>query len=190
MSIAVLGRGKISWLVEEILADSAKLVFYDDRIAGLQKTSECAQESLIIAIGDAAVRRKLYNQYSKLQILSVISPRAVVSKLSTIGRGSIISHHCAIHAHANLGEGVFIYSNVVVDSHSAIGAFTRIGSQTYVGERVRIGNDCVIGAGVKFLTDVTIGNNCEVAAGSVITRSFSDNEIIAGYPARSVKEKA
>jgi len=51
-----------------------------------------------------------------------------------------------------------------------------------------IGDNVWLGANVIVLPSVSIGNNVVVGAGSVVTKSFPDNVIIAGNPARIIKQ--
>ena len=44
-----------------------------------------------------------------------------------------------------------------------------------------------IGEGVCVLPNVTIGRNSIVGANSVVTKSFSENSVIAGNPAKLIK---
>lgn len=53
---------------------------------------------------------------------------------------------------------------------------------------ITIGDDVWIGGGAIICPGVTLGNNVIVGAGSVVTKSFGDNVIIAGNPARVIKE--
>ena len=53
---------------------------------------------------------------------------------------------------------------------------------------VRIGNDVWIGGGVIILPGVTIGNNVIVGAGSVVTKNIPNDVIVAGNPAKIIKE--
>ena len=43
-------------------------------------------------------------------------------------------------------------------------------------------------AGDKILGNIEIGNNIIIGANSVITKSFKDNVIIVGIPAKIIKE--
>lgn len=53
--------------------------------------------------------------------------------------------------------------------------------------RIKIGNNCFIGEGAIILYGVTLANNIVVAAGSVVTKSFCDeNIIIGGNPAKVI----
>ncbi|MBD5806368.1 sugar O-acetyltransferase [Limosilactobacillus walteri] len=53
---------------------------------------------------------------------------------------------------------------------------------------ITIGDDVWIGGGAIICPGVVLGNNVIVGAGSVVTKSFGDNVIIAGNPARVVKK--
>jgi acetyltransferase-like isoleucine patch superfamily enzyme len=52
----------------------------------------------------------------------------------------------------------------------------------------QIGKNCFIGGRVLILPGVTIGNSCIVGAGSVVTRSVPSHCIVAGNPAKIVRE--
>lgn len=56
------------------------------------------------------------------------------------------------------------------------------------GKPITIGDNFWAGGGVIVLPGVTLGNNVVAGAGSVITKSFGDNVVLAGNPARVIKE--
>lgn len=54
------------------------------------------------------------------------------------------------------------------------------------GEAVEIGDNTFVGTGVVIMRGVKIGKNCVINANSVVMRSFEDNCIINGSPAKVV----
>lgn len=53
---------------------------------------------------------------------------------------------------------------------------------------IKIGNNVWIGGSVTVLAGVTIGDNSVVAAGAVVTRDVPEDVLVAGCPARIIKE--
>jgi acetyltransferase-like isoleucine patch superfamily enzyme len=53
---------------------------------------------------------------------------------------------------------------------------------------VRIGNNCFLGYRVAILPGVTLGEHCVVGANSTVTRSFPAYCMLAGSPARIIKQ--
>lgn len=56
-----------------------------------------------------------------------------------------------------------------------------------LGFPVTIGDNCWIGGGAVICPGVTLGDNVVVGAGAVVTKSFGDNVILAGNPAKVIK---
>jgi acetyltransferase-like isoleucine patch superfamily enzyme len=54
------------------------------------------------------------------------------------------------------------------------------------GEPVEIGDNTFVGTGVVIMRGVKIGKNCVINANSVVMRSFEDNCVINGSPAKIV----
>lgn len=55
-------------------------------------------------------------------------------------------------------------------------------ADTYIGDNCLVGNYAVIMPGIH------IGNSVVVGAGSIVTKDVPDNCIVAGNPARIIKE--
>lgn len=53
---------------------------------------------------------------------------------------------------------------------------------------ITIGDNCWIGGHATINPGVCLGNNVVVASGSVVTKNFGDNVVIAGNPARVIKK--
>ncbi|MCY7011466.1 sugar O-acetyltransferase [Streptococcus vestibularis] len=56
------------------------------------------------------------------------------------------------------------------------------------GAPITIGDNFWAGGGVIILPGVTLGNNVVAGAGAVVTKSFGDNVVLGGNPARIIKE--
>jgi len=78
-----------------------------------------------------------------------------------------------------IGTESYIAGGAIVFSHD----FTRsIHANTYIGKR------CFIGANAIIMPALTIGDNVIVGAGAVVTKNVPNGCIVAGNPARIIKE--
>ncbi|MCR5573674.1 MAG: acyltransferase [Bacteroidaceae bacterium] len=81
----------------------------------------------------------------------------------------VLSHYLRAHVYVDKkGEKRTKYTGEVCDTY--------------------IGHSCVIGGGARILAGVRIGNYCVVGAGSIVTKDVPDNTIVAGNPARVLRE--
>ncbi len=94
----------------------------------------------------------------------------------------------------HIGADTIITSRVTILSHY-LRAYVYIDEQghprtKYIGEvcDTYIGKSCVIGVGATIMGGVRIGDYCVVGSGSVVTKNIPDNTIVAGNPARVIKE--
>jgi serine acetyltransferase len=114
------------------------------------------------------------------------SPILRVGDGCVIGRGShVIAHHSI-----TIGDDVFTgpYVYVTDQNHSYADPDTPIGRQWPVNAAVSIGAGSWLGAGAVVLPGAQIGVNVVVAAGSVVRGPVPDHCVVAGVPARIVRE--
>lgn len=64
----------------------------------------------------------------------------------------------------------------------------RYEQQKMIRKETKIGKNCFLGEKTIILPGVTIGDNCIIGAGSVVTKSFPNDCMIVGNPARCVKK--
>ncbi len=132
----------------------------------------------------------------KIGAHSIIS---VTSHLSKYGSGLDIGEHSGFGQFCYFGcaGGVKIGSHVIggqyisfhAQSHVFEDTCSPIISQGVIEEGIILGNDIWIGAKVTFLDGAELGNHCVVAAGSVVKDKFPDGSVIAGIPARLIRNR-
>jgi maltose O-acetyltransferase len=81
-----------------------------------------------------------------------------------------------------LAPGVHIYT-----ATHPIDPFERIAGAEY-GKPVTIGNNVWIGGRAVINPGITIGDNVVVASGAIVTKDVPDNVVVAGNPARIIKQ--
>lgn len=109
-----------------------------------------------------------------------------------VGKGCKIGDFCNISAinSISLGENVLIGRYVTIIDHSHGRRCLNDVSKSpwdrdlYSRGGVKIGRNVWVGDKATILPDVSIGNNCIIGANSVVTKSFPDNCVIAGNPAK------
>ena len=103
-----------------------------------------------------------------------------------IGRGShIVAHHSIV-----IGDDVYTgpYVYITDQNHGYADPETPIGRQWPSNAAVSIGAGSWLGAGVIVLPGSVIGRNVVVGAGSVVRGVVPDCCVVAGVPARVVRE--
>lgn len=88
-------------------------------------------------------------------------------------------------------KGIHIGKNTIIASHTTILSHKlskNADSYPFIRLDTFIGNNCLIGVNSIIMPGIKIGNNSVVGSGSVVTKNIADNVIVAGNPARVIKE--
>jgi acetyltransferase-like isoleucine patch superfamily enzyme len=103
-----------------------------------------------------------------------------------IGRGSHIIAHQSITIGDDVWTGPYVY--ITDQNHGYEDPDVPIGRQFPVNRPVSIGAGSWLGAGAIILPGARIGRNVVVAAGSVVRGDVQDHCVVAGVPARVIRE--
>ena len=100
-----------------------------------------------------------------------------ISPSSRISLGAKLdkTHPKGIH----VGEESYVASGALIFSHDYARS---LHTDTYIGKQ------CFIGANAIIMPGLTIGDSVVVGAGSVVTKDVPSNCIVAGNPAKIIKE--
>jgi serine acetyltransferase len=103
-----------------------------------------------------------------------------------IGRGSHIVAHQSVLIGDDVWTGPYVY--ITDQNHGYADPHMPIGQQFPVNRPVSIGNGSWLGAGAIILPGASIGENVVIAAGSVVRGEIPDRCVVAGVPAKIVRE--
>jgi len=86
-----------------------------------------------------------------------------------------------------IGENCFIgpRASILTATHPIDATLRATGAES--GSPITIGDNVWIGGGVIINPGVTIGSNVVIGSGAVVTKSFGDNVILGGVPARVIR---
>ena len=114
------------------------------------------------------------------------APVLRVGDRCVIGRGSHIVAHQSIMIGDDVFTGPYVY--ITDQNHGYADPDVPIGRQWPSNTAVSIGAGTWLGAGAIVLPGACIGRNVVVAAGSVVRGQVPDRCVVAGVPARVVRE--
>ena len=123
--------------------------------------------------------------------VSVVSSAKFKLKNLSIGDGSFIGHETLIaggDAWVKIGKNVDIAPRclIVTGTHAIGGPARRAGEG--ISLEIVIGSGTWIGAHCTIIGGVTIGSGCIIAAGSLVNKDMDDDQLIAGIPAKEVRD--
>lgn len=139
-------------------------------------------KNVLIALGQIKspdLRIKYFHQVKELGgcLPVIISPRAYVSRHSSIGEGTVIFHDVVINANAQVGKNCIINTkallehDVIVGDHCHISTGAIVNGTAFIGEKTFLGSNTVTRDGIK------IGRECVVAAGSRVMQNLEDGRL-------------
>ena len=132
-------------------------------------------------------RKFFLGDYSVVESFACINNAVgdvVIGNHTRIGLHNTIIGPVTIGNHVNLAQGI----TVTALNHNFSDTEKRIDEQGVNTTPVVIGDDIWIGANAVILPGVTIGSHSVVAAGSVVTKDVPPHSLVAGVPAKIIRQ--
>lgn len=129
-------------------------------------------------------------------IAARIEPGAVIRDRVEIGERVIVMMGAVINIGAVVGEGTMIDMNAVVGARALVGRDCHIGAGAVLAgvleppsaSPVVIEDNVLVGANAVVLEGCRVGQGSVVAAGAVVTEDVPARVVVAGQPARVIKQ--
>ena len=132
-------------------------------------------------------RKFSLGDYSVVESFSCINNAVgdvVIGDHTRVGLHNTVIGPVTIGSHVNLAQGI----TITALNHNFGDKSQRIDSQGVSTNPVILGDDIWIGANAVVLPGVSIGNHAVVAAGAVVTKDVPPHSLVAGVPAKIIKE--
>ena len=131
------------------------------------------------------------------EIPARIEPGAIIRENVTIGKNAVIMMGAVINIGAEIGEGTMIDMGAVLGGRATVGKNCHVGAGAVLAGVIEpasavpviVEDDVLIGANAVVIEGVRIGKGAVVAAGAVVIEDVPANMVVAGCPARVIKEK-
>jgi sugar O-acyltransferase (sialic acid O-acetyltransferase NeuD family) len=127
-------------------------------------------------IKDPEPRVKAYELLVNLgvELATLVSPKAYVSKTSIIGKGTAVMHGAVVNAHAKIGVNTIINSMALVEHDATVGNHSHISTGAIVNGESRVGDKSFVGSGAVLKQGISVGSSCMVPMGSLVVSDWLD----------------
>ena len=154
-----------------------------------------------IIFGDWSVENSSRNSAIPLldlkDIPARIEPGAIIRDNVSIGKNAVIMMGAVINIGAVIGEGTMIDMNAVLGGRATVGKNCHVGAGAVLAgviepasaKPVIVDDNVLIGANAVVIEGVHIGEGAVVAAGAVVIEDVEPGKVVAGCPARVIKDK-
>jgi len=143
---------------------------------------------MFVAVGyvrNNAVRRDRYLMAKNMgyELITFISPTAIVYPETTVGDNCLVDHHAVISADARIGNDVIISAGCLVGHDVVIGDHCFLAGGVSVAGGVSIGSCSYLGMRSVIRNGISIGSNCVIGAGAILLEDAADNSVHLGEAA-------
>lgn len=141
---------------------------------------------VFVSVGANKSRLQLLDAISSVGIplVSVIHPKATISRFVSIGEGSVVCAGAIVNVHSKIGHGVIINTGATVDHDCVLGDGVHVSPGAHLAGSVHVGKRSWIGIGAVIKQGIVIGDDCIIGAGAVVLNNVESGLTVVGLPAK------
>ena len=149
-------------------------------------TADYASENLpgaavFIAIGDNAIREKIYRQLRGHDFPAIVDPSATLAPSAELRHGVFIGPQAVVSVGAELGKFVIVNARAGVGHDSKIDDFAQICPGATLSGNTRIGVHELLGSNASTVPGVIIGDRAKIAAGLPVYRNVPSGATLSPF---------
>ena len=164
--------------------------------AKLGPVIEAASDAIVDIVVENDGRNTGVPMLDKRGINARVEPGAIIREKVEIGDNAVIMMGAVINIGSVIGEGTMIDMGAILGGRATVGKRCHIGAGTVLAGVVEpasatpviIEDDVLIGANAVVLEGVRVGKGAVVAAGAVVIEDVPAGAVVAGVPARVIKQ--
>lgn len=195
VKVYVKERAAIDYGSAKVFGATDKVVFGD--WAELGPILEAHAEDIEDLVIESNCRNTAVPLLDLKGINARIEPGAIIRDQVEIGDGAVVMMGAIINIGAVVGAGTMIDMGCVLGGRAIVGKHCHIGAGTVLAGVVEpasatpviVENDVMIGANAVVLEGVRVGEGSVVAAGAVVVEDVPAGAVVAGCPAKVIKQK-
>jgi len=170
-----------------VFDDDARKSFDGVKVINPYSPTVYSDEKLIISIGSSRGRFRL-TKIIKHDFGIAIHKTSYISGRTKINQGSMILAKSIIQPGVVIGIHTIVNTGAIIEHDSIVGDFVHVGPGAVLCGDTKIGVGTIIGANATILPGVSIGEWAVVGAGAVVLKDVESEKIVAGNPAKIIKE--
>ena len=137
--------------------------------------------SVFIAIGDNAIRRKVYRQLRGHDFPALIDPSAQVSPTTEFKHGTFIACEAVVSVGTEIGKFVIINARAGVGHDSTVGDFSNIAPGVSLSGHTTIGEDVMMGTNSCTAPGMTVGDGATVVCGTPVLKNVAAGATLSPF---------
>lgn len=137
--------------------------------------------SVFIAIGDNAIRRKIYAQLRGHDFPAIIDPSAQVSPTTEFKHGTFIAPEAVVSVGTEIGKFVIINARSGVGHDSSVGDFANIAPGVSLSGHTTIEDDVFMGTNSCTAPGMTVGKGATVACGTPVMKNVEAGATLSPF---------